>query len=667
MRPSFPSKTLGAAVAVAVALALPALAVAQGGGQAPAPAPGQPPAAPAPPPPTPKLVVDKPTRKQILIREGHGGRLRLGGRWYFRLDDAFLGDRQRFYAQRSLSGWSAISVPHNWNAQDLTENRPSVGWYRKEFRAPGGPRGRRWKVRFEGANHRTTVFLNGKQIGRNAGGYVPFEVELKGLKRGRNRLVAKVSTLRSNLDLTHWRPAKYNGFGTSGWWNFGGLLREVYVRPVDTLDLQAVRVLPRIRCARCDARADVRIRIRNASDRGQNAQIASVLSGRKGTRGRRTQRSAGFKPGQVREITARIPIRNPRLWHPGKPNRYGLTVSAAAGGRRVASYRLAFGVRHLGRTRDGTLLINGKRVRLRGASIHEDDPRTGGVATPGIRRQTLRHLRQLGANVTRGHHLLHPATMEALDRAGILYWSQAPIYQLTNAMLDRPATRRAAIAANHAMVRAGANHPSIFVWSLGNELASGPEEVGRIGPGFSAFVRDASRVVRRLDDTRLVGLDRHTRVGEPIFHPVFNRLDILGVNEYFGWYSSAAPGVPPTRTEDLPGQLDRIHQAYPRMPLVITEFGAESTRNGPVDQKGSLEFQEKYVRDHYAIHASKKFVNGSIVWILKDFRVYPEWLGGADPAWATPPWNNKGLIDEKGTPKPAFTSLSRLWRGGRRR
>ena len=102
------------------------------------------------------------------------------------------------------------------------------------------------------------------------------------------------------------------------------------------------------------------------------------------------------------------------------------------------------------------------------------------------------------------------------------------------------------------------------------------------------------------------------------------------------------------------------------MPLLITEFGAEATRNGPVDQKGTLEFQEKFVRDHYAIHASKRFVNGSIVWILKDFRVYPEWLGGADPAWAAPPWNNKGLIDEKGTPKPAFTSLSRIWRGRRR-
>ena len=664
MRSSFRPISLGAAVAVA--LVLPALALAQGGGQAPAPAPGQPPAAPAPPPPTPKLVVDRPTKKGVQIREGHGGRLLLGGLWYFKLDDPLLGDRQRFYAQRSLAGWSAIRVPHNWNAQDLTENRPTVGWYRKEFRAPRGSRRRRWRVRFEGANHRTTVYLNGKEIGKNAGGYVPFEVELRGLKR-RNRLVAKVSTLRSNLDLSHWRAAKYNGFGTGGWWNFGGLLREVYLRPVDTVDLQAVRVLPRIRCARCNARADVRIRIRNASGENRRVQIAAVLSGRKGSRGQRTQMEAGFRSNQVREITARIPIRNPRLWHPGRPNLYRLFVSTATEGRRVASYRLAFGVRHFARARDGSLRINGKRIRLKGASIHEDDPRTGGVVTPRQRRTLVRRLKQLGANVTRGHHPLHPAMMEALDRAGILYWSQAPVYQLPNAVLDRPATRRAAIAANHSMVRAGANHPSIFVWSLGNELASGNEEVGRVGPGYAAFVRDASRVVRRLDDTRLVGIDRHSRVGEPIFHPVFNRLDILGVNEYFGWYSSSAPGYPATRTEDLSGFLDEVHKQFPRMPLVITEFGAEATRNGPVEQKGTLEFQRKYVRDHYAIHASKRFVNGSIVWILKDFRVHPEWIGGNDPAFATPPWNNKGLIDERGGLKPAFTTLSQLWRGRGRR
>ena len=85
-------------------------------------------------------------------------------------------------------------------------------------------------------------------------GYFPFELDLNGLRRGRNTLVVKVSTLRGRTDLTHWRPAAFNGFGVGGWWNFGGILREVYVRPIDTIDVEDVRALPRLGCVRCRAR-----------------------------------------------------------------------------------------------------------------------------------------------------------------------------------------------------------------------------------------------------------------------------------------------------------------------------------------------------------------------------------------------------------------------------
>ena len=76
---------------------------------------------------------------------------------------------------------------------------------------------------------------------------------------------------------------------------------------------------------------------------------------------------------------------------------------------------------------------------------------------------------------------------------------------------------------------------------------------------------------------------------------------------------------------------------------MITEFGAEATRSGPVEQKGTYEFQRKFVMDHLAIHASKPFVNGSIHWALRDFRVHQTWQGGAPDEYATPPWHNKSL------------------------
>ena len=279
--PSPPRLVPALLVTFLLLLALAPAALAQSGGQG-APG-GQPP--PAPPPPPPELLVERPGGKP-LIYEGQTTRQLLGGTWYFRQDDLLTqGDTERWYAQDDLVGWTAISVPHNWNAQDTTLNQSSVGWYRKEFRLPRTSRSTSWKVRFEGSNYRTWVWLNGKQIGTYTG-YFPFEVDLEGLRRGRNTLVVKVSSLRSNRDLTHWRPAAYNGFGTGGWWNFGGLLREVYVRRIDRIDIEDVHVLPRLPRVGGPARVEVRVKVRNLTSQGPQGR--ALVQGRRA----RTSRSA---------------------------------------------------------------------------------------------------------------------------------------------------------------------------------------------------------------------------------------------------------------------------------------------------------------------------------------------------------------------------------------
>ena len=639
------------------AVTAPALAQ-TGGGQPPpstTPAP--------PPPPPPKLEVQTPAQR-TLIREGQDGRYLLGGRWYFRLDDGFIGESQRFYAPGPLDGWTATTVPNIWNAADTTLNRSSVGWYRKEFRLPKVPRGRSfdWKVRFQSMGFRAVAWLNGRKIGGVVNGYFPAELDLPGVRRGRNTLVVKVSSLRSKTDLTHWRAAAANGFGTSGWWNFGGIPREVYLRRIEHVDIENVRVLPRVRRVGDPARVEVQVRLRNLTRRARNVDLALAARGPGfSTRLVPDPQGVGGR-GASAETATRFEIPRPRLWQPGRPALYSLTVSAGLRGRRLARYRLAFGVRKLQRGRRGGLLLNGRKLNLRGASIHEDHPVTGSALSPRQRAALVRRLRDLGATVTRAHYPLHPGFLETFDRLGILYWSQAPVYQWPNSYLDRADLRAAAIKANERTVLNNTNHPSIFVWSIGNELGGNRHERGQIGAGMARFVTDAARAVRRLDDTRMVGIDRQSRIGEPIYHPALAGLDVLGINEYFGWYDSVSTPRGPTTTEELPGFLDAIHKAYPRHPLVITEYGAEASRPGPPEQRGSYEFQSNYMRQHLGIHASKKYVNGSIAWALRDFRVTPEWLGGAPAHWGTPPWHNKSLIEETGRPKPVYEVMKRRWR-----
>jgi beta-glucuronidase len=649
-----PSLTFPAALALLLVLPVPASAQ-SGGGQAP---PGGQPT--TPPAPAPKLVVQRPGGKP-LVYEGQTTRQLLGGTWYFRQDDLLTqGDTERWYDQRDLSGWTPIRVPHNWNATDTTLDRSSVGWYRKEFTLPPTPKGKRWywKVRFEGANYRSNVWLNGKPIGSFTG-YFPFEVDLTGLRKGRNTLVVKVSSLRSSFDLTHWRPAAYNGYGVGGWWNFGGLLREVYVRKIDTIDIEDVEVLPRLRRVGGPAKVEVRVTLRNMTGKDRHVTL-DVTAGRIHYRPHWETVLANGR----RYLTTRFTIKHPSLWQPGHPTLYPMSVSAIEGGVRRSTYRLRFGVRKLETRPGGIILLNGKRLTAHGASIHEDDREEGGALSQGTRRLLVSRLRNLGATITRSHYPLHPAFLEAFDKYGILYWVDAPVYELPNSFFDQPGIRQAATRAVTLTVRNNINHPSIMTWSLANEPGGNRAELGAFGPGLERFIEDGADAVRQLDDTRFVAIDRQSRIGEPVTDPAYRFLDVLGVNDYFGWYDSVRADLPrgPTTTNELSPFLDAVHLANRNMPLMITEFGAEGTREGPVDQPGSYDYQEKFDIDHLRIHALKRYVAGSIAWALRDFRVEPKWLGGAPPDWATPPWNNKSLINEDNGRKPVYFALRKRWR-----
>jgi beta-glucuronidase len=666
---------------VILLLALPAAAVAQGGG--PGPPSGQP--APPAPAPSPELVVESPGGKP-LVYEGQSERQLLGGTWYFRQDDTTVqGDAERWYEQEDLIGWTAIGIPHSWNGQDTAFNRSSVGWYRKEFTLPRSPGDAEhfWKLRFEGSNYRTWIWLNGEQIGHYTG-YFPFEVDLEGLREGQNSLVVKVSSLRSRTDLTHWRPAAYNGYGTGGWWNFGGLLREVYVRRIDTIDIEDVHVLPRLRRLSDPARVEVRVRLRNMTDEERDVSLLLAVDGE-----RYRVDTETLEPNDEQEVTTSFTIERPELWQPGRPTLYTMKVHAAeeeevrrrSRGRERgrarerdrapevtreprATYRLRFGVRKL-ETRGSVIFLNGKKLDLRGASVHEDDREEGGALSPGSRRLLVSRLRDLGATVTRSHYPLHPHFLELFDKHGILYWLDAPVYQLPNSYFELPSVRTAATRAVLRTVRNNLNHASVMTWSLVNEPAEVGTDLGVIGQGLATFLRDASAAARGLDDTRLIGIERHSRLGEPVTSSAYRYLDVLGVNEYFGWYHAVIEGDTsrgPSTLADLSPYLDSIYAANPGLPLVITEYGAEALRPGPVRQKGSFEFQRKFAVDHLRVHASKPYVNGSIWWALRDFRVHPQWSGGAPDGWTIPPWHNKSLIEEHNGRKPVYFDMRKRWR-----
>ena len=569
-----------------------------------------------------------------LYQDGHAGRYLVDGQWEFRRS---TGDP-----------WAPVTIPHAWNATDGSDRsmRGEVGWYRKRFRLPSGPRGARWLVRFESVNLRARVYLNNRLLANHEGAYLPFEVMLRGARGGVNTLTVRVDNRRTTTTLPPIRNLP-NGRPSGGWWNYGGILREVYLRRVDRVDLENVLARPLLRCRTCSGALLLRARVTNHSRRKQKIRVAGSVEGLTARFPR-----VELGPFATREVSARVNIANPRLWEPGNPELYSFAVGVQIRGRTVSRWAGHAGIRSVRVNRSGRVIFNGRPVTLRGASMHEDHPLVGSALTPELRTELFQTLEDLGATMTRAHYPVHPHFMEMADRAGMLFWNQVPMYQHSNANLQKyPSITRKGLRFLREMIERDQNHPSVLAWSIGNEMPT------RVAGAQQRYIRSADIIAKRMDPTRLTAIDF---AGYPSALPsdTYRRLDAVGVNSYFGWY----PG-PNGQIDDvdlLPGYLDQLHFYYPNLALFVTEFGAEANRDGPIDEKGTYAFQRQLVEDHLAVYDSKPFVNGAVIWILRDFRVRPEWDGGNPKPF--PPYNQKGLTSETGARKPAFHAAARMFR-----
>jgi beta-glucuronidase len=600
---------------------------------------------------SPGAAAGKAPNTSAIGRDGLSGRYLLDGSWYERADPAGTGTREGFPSNESLAGWRAVTVPIAVNAGDYSNQSytGSVHWYRKDFRLPRARGGARWLFRFESVNYRAKVWLNGRLLGSHAGAYLPFEFRARSIRGGVNHLVVRVDSRRTSYDIPPFSE-RDDGRFEGGWWNYNGILREVYLRAVRKLDLEYAFVRPRMRCRSCAATVRIDARIRNVMRGARRAKLVGSFGGRPVRLGAKRIRGFGSK-----RFMARLRIRNPRLWEPRHPRLYTLRLSLIDQRGRIAQrYRAHAGIRSIRVNRLGRIELNGREVNLRGAAIHEDSPDRGAALTTAQMEETFRNLRALGATITRAHYPLSPYELELADRYGIVVWSEIPVYRMKSTLFNKPRVRAGGLRMLREVIARDYNHPAVMVWSIGNENASRPKR------GLQRYIREAARTARRMDPTRLVGI---AISGYPTVEKqdVYRRLDVIGINDYFGWYPGPAGSI--SDRGGLDGYLNRMHSDLPHQALMITEFGAEANRHGPVQEKGTYEFQADFLAYHLGVFGRKPFINGAIVWTLRDFRVKPGWTGG-NPL-PHPPVNEKGLIDDTGFRKPGFYTVKEAFRAAR--
>src|SRR3954453_16518308 len=574
-----------------------------------------------------------------VTQDGPSGRYMLNGPWLLRVDRSDRGAGQHWERRRSTAGWTAVTVPNAWNANDRTSSGfiGAPAWYRRDFRLPSGAKGLDWLVRFDSVNYRATVWLNGTRLGGHAGGFVPFELPLKALNRGGlNRLGVRVENRRLPTDFpptTFTRTNEPRG----GWWNYGGIVREVYLRRIDRGAFDRVIVPPSVPCPTCRVFVRLTTVVRNVSGRPRRVRVRANFGGLRVDLGRVTVR-----PGSRRTLTRRIPVFSPHLWTPATPFLYPVSFSATTGSGVAARYAVHTGLRSVRVRADGRLLLNGLPVNLRGVAVHDDIPGRGAALSEADRAALVRQIKETGSTLVRSHYPLSPAFEELADRAGLLIWSEVPVYRMNTGYLFA-STRRAAVDLVRTNVLDNENHPSVMIWSIANELKD------TLPPRVRTYIRAATRVAKGLDPSRPVGMaiEGHPLAG---CQAGYQPLDVLGLNDYFGWYDGEV-----ANRDELYASLDRMRACLPRKALIVTEFGAEANRFGSPLEKGTYEFQQDFLKFHLGVFATKPWLSGAVYFPLREFLVGPGWDGG-NPV-PNPPFHQKAVLTYGGSAKPAYFDL----------
>jgi beta-glucuronidase len=483
-----------------------------------------------------------------------------------------------------------------------------TGWYTRHFDWQPGNAGERVVLRIGAATYETRVFVNGRFLGWHRGGSTPFCVELtQALRHGANRLQIAVDNRRRSDRI----PAE-----RFDWFNYGGLYREVGLLRLPPVFIRRARAVLVPDRSLFTIRADV--------------VLSDPLDG-----------VATFRIPEL-SITIDIPLyggvgtgvvaATPALWSPAMPKLYDVEFRF---GDDVVTDRIGF--REI-RAAGQQLLLNGAPIQLRGICVHEDDVVLGKCSTEEQVRRLFAHAAELNCNFLRlAHYPHHERVARMADELGFLLWEEVPVYwDIDFASVD---AYRDAENQLLELVHRDGNRASVIFWSLGNET---PDKEER-----NRFMAGLSRAVRRADNTRLVTAACSVQDGR-FEDRLGDVLDVVGFNEYFGWYDP-----------DL-GGLDRaLHQSKPQKPVLISETGADALA-GLHDARGILSSEERQAevyRQQFKRLGGASFICGVSPWLLYDFR------SERRQSSVQRGFNRKGLIaEDKTTKKLAFSVLAEIYR-----
>ncbi|MDO3627519.1 beta-galactosidase GalB [Mucilaginibacter sp. BT774] len=427
------------------------------------------------------------------------------------------------------ASWQKLDLPHDWAIQgpfriDLageTGKLPwkGIGWYRKHFIIPQTDRGKRIFIDFDGAMAYAKVWLNGHYLGTWPYGYSSFRMDLTPYLKFGGKNVLAVS-----LNTEKW---------DSRWYPGAGIYRHVWLVKTNQVHVGhwgTSITTPEI--TKKEARVKLAISVDNQGTTLVNAQISTNIyelsAGNKRGAMVASVKGTAIKIGSASSVTmnSETLISHPKLWDIVSPNRYLAETSVMVNGKVVDSYNTPFGIRTLEFTADKGFLLNGRRVAVQGTCNHHDLGSLGAAVNTSALTRQLKILKEMGCNTLRtSHNPPAPELLELADQMGFLVWDEAfdcwkhgkkklDYNQLYDEWNEKDL---------QAMVHRDRNHPSVFIWSIGNEVMDQRDV---------EMTKHLAGVVRAEDSTRPISNGYNDPDGGRESGAVV-ALDVMGVNYFF--------------------------------------------------------------------------------------------------------------------------------------
>ena len=507
-----------------------------------------------------------------------------------------------------------LKVPADWNTQreSLLYYEGPI-WYERDFTYQPKQHTRVF-LHIGAANYKSWFWVNGQKVCEHEGGYTSFNCDVTAaVHAGSNFVVAAVDSTRHE-----------DGVPTlqTDWWNYGGLTRSVSLIElpeafIDQYDLHLSR-----------------------TESNVIEGWVHVAGGHPGIKVEVEIPDLGVRTFSTLTESGRAPVllTAPGLerWSPETPKLYKVIVTADHD-----TITDLVGFRTI-EVRGTQILLNGKPIFLRGIAIHAEAPyRLGRANTDKDAETLLGWARELGCNFVRLAHYPHDETMlRAADRLGLLVWSENPVYWALQ--FDNPKVLAKAQQQLDEEIGTSRNHAAIILWSMANET---PRNDAR-----TQFIETLAARARQLDPTRLitaallVRAEGHTKI---IDDPLGKALDVIGFNEYIGWYEQQPDGADTTQW--------RIDY---QKPLIVSEFGggAKAGLHGAETDRWTEEYQASIYRHQFGMLNRIPQLRGMSPWLLVDFRSPNRPLVGIQDGF-----NRKGLISDQGQKKQAFFVLQKAY------